>query len=379
MTLSEAISIRSSLRTYLPDSISEEQRRQLGKAIARCNQRSGLHVQLICGQPGPFSDPEKTRGVLSGVQNYFLLAGPRELEDLEEKCGYFGEELLLTAADMGLGTCWVGGTYDREACLEHLAPGEELVCAAAVGHTEETRAGREVLLQRWGHRETKSAAELSEGLDRSPAWFAAGIEAVQRAPSAMNRQGVRFRWEADGTVRGELTREGPFALVDLGIAKLHFELGAHGGTWTWGSGGVFTKAKEEKSCGAVIWRGAPGEHQYLLAQHGAGHWSFPKGHVERGENERQTALREIREETGLDVELDTRFREVVTYYPAPGVIKDVVFFLAQPTGGTEHAQEEEIARLGWFTFQEARPLVTFASDEEVLLAAEAYIQRTGTK
>ena len=47
MTLSEAISIRSSLRTYLPDPISEEQRRQLGKAIARCNQRSGLHVQLI--------------------------------------------------------------------------------------------------------------------------------------------------------------------------------------------------------------------------------------------------------------------------------------------------------------------------------------------
>ena len=104
MTLSEAISIRSSLRTYLPDPISEEQRRQLGKAIARCNQRSGLHVQLICGQPGPFSDPAKTRGILSGVQNYFLFAGPRELEDLEEKCGYFGEELLLTAADMGLGT-----------------------------------------------------------------------------------------------------------------------------------------------------------------------------------------------------------------------------------------------------------------------------------
>ena len=98
--------------------------------------------------------------------------------------------------------------------------------------------------------------------------------------------------------------------------------------------------------------------------------------MEKGENEKQTALREIREETGLDVDLDTRFREVVTYYPMPEVIKDVVFFLARPSGGVEHAQEEEIARLGWFTFREARPLVTFASDEDVLLAAEAYIKGT---
>lgn len=57
----------------------------------------------------------------------------------------------------------------------------------------------------------------------------------------------------------------------------------------------------------------------------------------------------------------------------PGVVKDVVFFIAQPTGGTEHAQEAELRDLGWFSFQEARPRVTFATDEEVLLAAEAYI------
>lgn len=375
MTLSEAISIRSSLRTYLPDPISEEQRRQLGKAIARCNQRSGLHVQLICGRPEPFSDPEKTRGILSGVQNYFLFAGPRELEDLEEKCGYFGEELLLTAADMGLGTCWVGGTYDREACLAFLAQGEELVCAASVGHTAETRAGREALLRRWGHRETRSAAELSEGLDRAPAWFAAGVEAVQRAPSAANKQGVRFRWEADGAVRGEMTREGPFALVDLGIAKLHFELGAHGGAWTWGDGGVFEKAAEEKSCGAVVWRDAGGAREYLLARHNGGHWSFPKGHVEQGEQEAETAAREILEETGLTADIDTGFRRTVTFYPKPGVVKDVVFFTARMSGGREHAQEEEIADLGWFPLREARELVTYASDEEVLLAAEEYLGR----
>ena len=72
--------------------------------------------------------------------------------------------------------------------------------------------------------------------------------------------------------------------------------------------------------------------------------------------------------------IDTGFRQVVTYYPKPGVVKDVVFFIAVPSGGEEQAQLEEIAEIGWFTFQEACPLVTFASDEEVLLAAERYLE-----
>ena len=72
--------------------------------------------------------------------------------------------------------------------------------------------------------------------------------------------------------------------------------------------------------------------------------------------------------------IDPGFRQVVTYYPKPGVIKDVVFFIAQPTGGREHPQESEIRQLGWFSFQDAKPLVTLATDVEVLKQAEAYIQ-----
>ena len=52
--------------------------------------------------------------------------------NLEEKCGYYGQELILTAHSMGLGTCWIGGTYDRERCLHLIPEDEELVCIAAV-------------------------------------------------------------------------------------------------------------------------------------------------------------------------------------------------------------------------------------------------------
>lgn len=128
----------------------------------------------------------------------------------------------------------------------------------------------------------------------------------------------------------------------------------------------------EKSCGAVIWRPCAAGHEFLMIRHG-NHWSFPKGHMEGNESEIQTALREIKEETNLDVALDSRFREVVTYRTKLGHFKDVVFFIAQPIYGRERPQVEEIQDLGWFTFDEALPLVTFATDNDVLTAAERYI------
>lgn len=370
MTLVEAIDVRRSVRAYSTDPVSPAQREELGKLVRQLNRREGLDLRLIWDDPAPFRSAVKTYGMLTGVRNYILLAGPAGRPRLAERCGYCGEQLVLTAAAMGLGTCWVGGTYDKKRCRAVLPPDRELVCVIALGHPRES-SPRDQLVRAVAARKSKSAQELAEGLDRAPDWFARGVAAVKRAPSAMNRQPVRFTWREDGTVQARTTEDTAFSPVDLGIAKLHFELGAHGGAW---EGDLFRKAREEKSCGAVIWRGTAEDHQYLLAQHGASHWSFPKGHVEGAETEEETARREIREETGLEVDIDTQFRQVVTYYPAPGVVKDVIFFIASPTGGREHAQEEEIRQLGWFSFRDARPLVTFATDEEVLLAAETYIK-----
>lgn len=359
MTLQEAALKRFSQHRYTPEPISLAQRRQLEKVIEYSNQRSGLHMRLICGDDAPFSGGRKYP---NGTDSYFLLAGPKGLAHMEEKCGYYGEEAVLTATTMGLDTCWLGGTYNREKCM--VLPGDDLVCVVAVGRGKPGSQPRRAL---------KDPIDLSTSTTSSesvPGWFAAGVEAVRLAPSAADRQGYRFRWSNSGAMV-RLEGGGSFALVDLGIAKFHFELGAHGGTWTWGDGGTFRKAEEEKSCGAVIRRWEGGAWQYLLVQHNAGHWSFPKGHVEAGESEAETARREIREETGLEVELDTSFREVLTYYPKPMVVKDVVFFLARPVGGCERPQEEEISELGWFPFYKARERLTFATDEGVLLCAEA--------
>ena len=88
--------------------------------------------------------------------------------------------------------------------------------------------------------------------------------------------------------------------------------------------------KHEKSCGAICYTREEGAPRVLVICHRyGGHWAFPKGHVEAGESEEETAMREVREETGAQVRVRPGYREVTTYSPAKGVTKDVVFFVAE--------------------------------------------------
>ena len=131
--------------------------------------------------------------------------------------------------------------------------------------------------------------------------------------------------------------------------------------------------KTEKSCGAVVLRKNQGRLQVLLIKHiNGGHWAFPKGHVERGETEEQTALREIKEETGITVMLDTNYRKTVTYSPKKDVVKDVVYFVALAKDGQRTAQKSEISRIRWTDADRAADFVSFENDKVILLGALEY-------
>lgn len=133
--------------------------------------------------------------------------------------------------------------------------------------------------------------------------------------------------------------------------------------------------KFEKSCGAIIVRKNNDTFETLLIKMVKGHWSFPKGHVENDETEVETALREIKEETNLDVIIDTRFREITTYSPCPGVLKDVIFFIAMAKTNDVVVQETEVESAMWVELNEAIDIVTFECDRQILKKAIKYVEK----
>ena len=128
--------------------------------------------------------------------------------------------------------------------------------------------------------------------------------------------------------------------------------------------------KKEKSCGAIVFYLKDNKEQILLIKHAnSGHWSFPKGHVEANETEVETALREIREETGINVSIDTRFREVVTYSPKKDVLKDVVYFFATSEEYETFNQEEEVSDIKWVDLTSVVSCVSYKNDKALLRKA----------
>lgn len=133
--------------------------------------------------------------------------------------------------------------------------------------------------------------------------------------------------------------------------------------------------KQEKSCGVIAFRIENGVPEVLVICHRyGGHWSFPKGHVEQNETESETALRELREETGMRAALLGGYREVTAYSPARGVMKDVVLYVGRVTGGTLRAQPEEVRTALFLPYEDALAQLTYAADKHLLEKAKPFLQ-----
>ena len=132
----------------------------------------------------------------------------------------------------------------------------------------------------------------------------------------------------------------------------------------------------EKSCGGVVFTRENGEVRYVIIRHRAGHCGFPKGHMEQGETEAQTALREIREEVGLQCTLMEGFRQQ-DQYPLPkkpGTMKQVVYFLAEYADQAICIQPEEISAVYLLPFEEALQMLPFLEAKRILTEADRFLR-----
>ncbi len=129
----------------------------------------------------------------------------------------------------------------------------------------------------------------------------------------------------------------------------------------------------EKSCGAVMYTYVDGERKYILITNISGHIGFPKGHIEAGENEHKTALREIYEETGVHTEIIDGFRESYNYLINGYIKKKAVYFLAKFNAADIKMNIMEISEYRLLSFNEAMKLLNFRHDKDILEKADKFI------
>ena len=131
---------------------------------------------------------------------------------------------------------------------------------------------------------------------------------------------------------------------------------------------------KEKSCGAIVFKKENDKIEFLLVYQNNGHYSFPKGHMEENETELETALREIKEETNLDVEIDSNFRTSIEYLlESKNVIKESVYFVATPISFDLKNQEGEINECIWCSYEDTLDKLGFDNIKEVFRNAYDYI------
>lgn len=249
----EIIRRRYSCRTYLPQPIDGERQRRLADfLLANRNGPLGTHARfaLVAANPG---DPGALRGLgtygyIKDPAGYIAGAVERSPNDLEG-FGYLMEQAILAATDLGLGTCWLGGTYSKSRFAGKLGVrAEEIMPAvAAVGLVAPGSHARDLIRKQAKGAERLPAErlfferEFGRPLPAAAmgAW-AAAFEAVRWAPSASNKQPWRIIRAQDafhfflartpgygkGSLLFRLLKLADLQRVDLGIAMCHFELAA---------------------------------------------------------------------------------------------------------------------------------------------------------
>ena len=211
MTLTEALTLRRSVRSYQETPIAPDALAALQQEIACINRETGLHIQLITEEPKAFDCFLAHYGHFSGVRNYFALVGKKSA-DLQEICGYYGQRLVLLAQELGLNTCWVALTYKRVPGTITVDKGEKLAVVISVGYG--TTQG--------SPRKSKTAQQVSDVQPDDPDWYKAGIEGALLAPTAVNQQ--KFRITRKGDEVFFMALPGPYSRMDLGIVKYNFEI-----------------------------------------------------------------------------------------------------------------------------------------------------------
>ena len=228
MTIQEAIEARHSVRAYKGQPLAAGVVKVLEEKIKELNEKGHLHMQLIRNETKAFQSKLAKYGKFRGVNDYIVIAG-QKADDLDERIGYYGEQLVLLAQTLGLNTCWVGLSYSKVPGTYVLEAGEVIKAYISISYGETQGVSHKI----------KSVEQVSNANDLTPSWFRQGVEAALLAPTAVNQQKFFFEYipAREGKPARVLAKRNfsliGFTQMDLGIAKCHFEIGAGKDNFEW--------------------------------------------------------------------------------------------------------------------------------------------------
>lgn len=253
MTL-EQIRQRHSVRSFSPRHIPEDIVNTLKAELTMVNtHEAGLHLTLHLEDNAPMATWNRSYGFFRNAINYIAVTVDHQYPDVEERAGFFAEEIVLKAVGLGLGTCFIGGTYRSSAIPVPLRAGQEVLFLIAVGLPDVADRQRPLARLTVGFAHLKKMDwqdfyivrgewTLAKAQKEFP-YLKKGLQAVACAPSSLNKRPVRV-WightpDDRPVVRIGIPSISPRQFIDLGIAKYNFAEVAGNGYWDWGNGAAY--------------------------------------------------------------------------------------------------------------------------------------------
>ncbi|MCM1152866.1 MAG: nitroreductase family protein [Muribaculum sp.] len=249
----EEIQERHSVRSFREIPLKRSDVDTLKAELTMINtHESGLIFRLFTDNTDPFGHFNKSYGFFRNARNYIAVIIDRNYTDVIERAGYCAEQVVLKATSMGIGSCFVGGTYDRNSIDTPIRAGQEILFIIVIGYPDTIEAERPLarLAMKIAHRKKMDYESFyveREGWPVEKAlkefkWLKDGLMAVACAPSSLNKRPVRI-WVGQTTENKPIVRIGIPEIkerqyIDLGIAKCNFSEVVEG-YFDWGNGACF--------------------------------------------------------------------------------------------------------------------------------------------
>lgn len=232
MTPLQLLQQRHSVRAFTEDPLTMEHVKKLKSLLTMINtHQQGLKFQLITDDPDPLAGFSKSYGVFTNPRNYVAAVVDMAAPDVLERAGYYAEQFVIKAVELGIGTCFVGGTYNVQKVKAQLRAGEKILFLILLGYPLNKTKLLARVMAKMVHRKVMTfdkffepQSELNAVVSENPT-LQVGLEAVACAPSALNKRPVRlFIDDIDGNkeICAKVDGSIPKNLIDLGIAKYNY-------------------------------------------------------------------------------------------------------------------------------------------------------------